>query len=99
MERRRLGGWPGGVPPPRAQARTPARQPAGTPAFRATNNEQPTTNMYHQSYNPTGSVVLSTLVAALPILVLLYFIAVHPHRDERGVRRLGIAAPFAAFYG
>src|SRR5262245_51859913 len=55
--------------------------------------------MYHQNYNPTGSVALSTLVAAIPILVLLYFIAVHPHRDERGVRRLGIAAPFAAFYG
>ncbi len=55
--------------------------------------------MYQQNYNPTGSVVLSTLVAAVPILVLLYFIAVHPHRDERGVRRLGIAAPFAAFYG
>src|SRR5438874_4881818 len=55
--------------------------------------------MYRQNYNPTGSVVLSTIVAAIPILVLLYFIAVHPHRDERGVRRLGIAAPFAAFYG
>src|SRR5258706_57958 len=55
--------------------------------------------MYHQNYNPTGNVVLSTFVAAIPILGLLYFIAVHPHRDERGVRRLGIAAPFAAFYG
>jgi lactate permease len=55
--------------------------------------------MYHQNYNPTGSVVLSTMAAAIPIVVLLYFIAVHPHRDERGVRRLGVAAPFAAFYG
>src|SRR5437016_5114609 len=55
--------------------------------------------MYRQNYNPTGSVVVSTIVAAIPILVLLYCIAVHPHRDERGVRRLGIAAPFAAFYG
>src|SRR5438093_1080840 len=55
--------------------------------------------MYRQNYNPTGNVVLSTIAAAIPILVLLYFIAVHPHRDERGVRRLGIAAPFAAFYG
>src|SRR6267142_1726625 len=55
--------------------------------------------MYHQNYNPTGSVLLSTLAAAIPILVLLYFIALHPHRDKRGVRHLGIAAPFAAFYG
>src|SRR3954453_2168154 len=55
--------------------------------------------MYQQNYNPTNNAALSTLVAAVPILVLLYFIAVHPHRDERGVRRLGIAAPFAAFYG
>src|SRR5713226_2054067 len=55
--------------------------------------------MYHQNYNPTGSVLLSTLLAAVPILVLLYFIAVHPHRDERGVRRFGLAAPYAAFYG
>src|SRR5437899_668744 len=55
--------------------------------------------MYHQNYNPTGSVVLSTLAAAIPILVLLYCIALHPHRDKRGVRHLGISAPFAAFYG
>ncbi len=55
--------------------------------------------MYHQNYNPTGSVLLSTLLAAVPILVLLYFIAVHPHRDERGIRRFGLAAPYAAFYG
>jgi lactate permease len=55
--------------------------------------------MYHQNYNPTGSVLLSTLLAAVPILVLLYFIALHPHRDQRGVRRLGLAAPYAAFYG
>ncbi|HEX9162162.1 MAG TPA: L-lactate permease [Thermoanaerobaculia bacterium] len=55
--------------------------------------------MYHQDYNPTGSVFLSTLIAAVPILVLLYFIALHPHRDKRGVRRLGVSAPYAAFYG
>src|SRR5438876_4322609 len=55
--------------------------------------------MYHQNYNPIGNVALSTLLAAIPILVLLYFIALHPHRDKRGVRHLGIAAPFAAFYG
>src|SRR5208337_5054707 len=55
--------------------------------------------MYHQDYNPFGNVVLSTLVAALPILVLLYFIALHPHRDKKGVKHRGISAPYAAFYG
>jgi lactate permease len=55
--------------------------------------------MYQQNYNPTGSVVLSTLIAAIPIAVLLYFIALHPHRDAQGVRHLGIAAPWAAFFG
>ncbi len=54
--------------------------------------------MYHQNYNPFGNTFLSTLVAAVPILVLLYFIALHPHRDENGVRHLGISAPWAAFY-
>src|ERR1035441_534465 len=55
--------------------------------------------MYKQNYNPLGSVLLSTIVAAMPILVLLYFIALHPNRDKQGVRHLGISAPFAAFYG
>jgi lactate permease len=55
--------------------------------------------MFQQNYNPTGSAFLSTIVAAIPILVLLYFIALHPHRDKQGVKHLGIAAPFAAFYG
>ena len=55
--------------------------------------------MFHQNYNPTGSVVLSTLLAAVPILTLLYFIALHPHRDENGVRHLGISAPWAALFG
>jgi lactate permease len=54
--------------------------------------------MYHQNYNPLGNVLLSTIVAAVPILVLLYFIAVHPHRDKTGTRHLGISAPYAAFY-
>ena len=55
--------------------------------------------MYHQNYDPAGNVVLSTLLAAIPILTLLYFIALHPHRDEQGVRHLGIPAPYAAFLG
>jgi lactate permease len=55
--------------------------------------------MYHQNYDPMGNVFLSTLVAAIPILVLLYFIALHPHRDKKGVKHLGIGAPSAAFCG
>ena len=55
--------------------------------------------MYHQNYNPLGNVLLSTIVAALPILTLLYFVALHPHRDKHGVRHMGISAPYAAFYG
>jgi lactate permease len=55
--------------------------------------------VYSQNYNPLGNSLLSTLVAAVPILVLLYFIALHPHRDDRGQRHLGISAPWAAFAG
>src|SRR5437868_11265474 len=55
--------------------------------------------MYQQSYDPMGNVFLSTVVAAIPIAVLLYFIALHAHRDANGVVQLGIAAPYAAFYG
>src|SRR4051812_19747442 len=55
--------------------------------------------MYQQNYNPTGNVLLSTLLAAVPILVLLYFIALHPRRDAQGRRHLGIAAPYAAACG
>jgi lactate permease len=55
--------------------------------------------MYHQNYNPLGNALLSTIVAAIPILTLLYFIALHPHRDKQGTRHLGISAPYAAFYG
>jgi lactate permease len=55
--------------------------------------------MYHQNYNPMGNFFLSCVVAAIPILTLLYFIALHPHRDAKGVKHLGIAAPYAAFYG
>jgi lactate permease len=55
--------------------------------------------MYLQNYNPLGNVLLSTIAAAVPVAVLLYFIALHPHRDKQGVRHLGISAPYAAFYG
>ena len=55
--------------------------------------------MYQQNYNPLGNAFLSTIVAAIPIAVLLYFIALHPHRDKNGVRHLGISAPYAALFG
>src|SRR5512135_3275512 len=55
--------------------------------------------MFHQNYDPMGNAFLSTVVAAIPILTLLYFIALHPHRDQHGVRHLGISAPYAAFFG
>jgi len=55
--------------------------------------------VYHQNYNPTGSAFLSTVLAAVPIVVLLYFIALHPHRDKQGTKHLGISAPYAAFFG
>ncbi len=54
--------------------------------------------MYQQNYDPLGNVFLSTVAAAVPIVVLLYFIALHPHRDASGTARRGIAAPYAAFY-
>jgi lactate permease len=55
--------------------------------------------MYHQNYDPFGNAFLSTIVAAIPILTLLYLIALHPHRDKDGIRHLGIPAPQAAFGG
>jgi len=55
--------------------------------------------MYHQNYDPLGNTFLSTVAAAVPILVLLYFIALHRHRDPQGNVHLGIAAPYAAFFG
>ena len=55
--------------------------------------------MYQQNYDPLENVFLSTLVAAIPIAVLLYFIALHPHRDKQGQRHLGISAPYAALLG
>lgn len=51
---------------------------------------------YLQNYNPTGSFFLSTLLAAVPILALLYLLALHPHKGKSGRRVLGIYAPYAA---
>jgi lactate permease len=55
--------------------------------------------MYQQTYNPLGNAFLSTIVAAIPILTLLYFIALHRHRDTQGNVHMGISAPYAAFFG
>ena len=55
--------------------------------------------MYHQTYDPLGNVFLSTIVAAIPILTLLYFIALHRYKDAQGNVHLGISAPWAAFFG
>ena len=49
--------------------------------------------MYHQNYDPLGNPFLSTVVAAIPILVLLYFIALHRYRDSQGGVHFGISAP------
>jgi hypothetical protein len=51
--------------------------------------------MFLQNYNPTGIGLLSTLVAAVPILTLLYLIALHPHRDASG-RRLPLVPSMIA---
>jgi lactate permease len=56
-------------------------------------------SVYQQNYDPFENVFLSTVTAAVPIAVLLYFIALHPHLDKQGKRHLGIAAPYAAFLG
>lgn len=51
---------------------------------------------YLQNYNPLNNVVLSTILAALPIATLLYLLAIHPWTDKHGVRHRGIFAPYAA---
>ena len=55
--------------------------------------------MYQQIYDPLGNAFFSTIVAAIPILTLLYFIALHRHRDAMGNVHMGISAPYAAFFG
>ncbi len=51
---------------------------------------------YLQNYNPTGWTWLSTALAALPIITLLYLLAVHPVRRADGSLHLGISAHWAA---
>src|SRR5688572_8634943 len=56
----------------------------------------PSVAEYLQNYNPTHSVLLSTLVAAAPVLTLLYLLALHPVRRGDGSIHLGIPAYWAA---
>lgn len=51
---------------------------------------------FFQNYNPLGSSVLSTLVAAIPIVALLYLLAFHPRTDKHGNKHRGIEPPPAA---
>ncbi|MFZ5814584.1 MAG: L-lactate permease [Bacillota bacterium] len=51
---------------------------------------------YLQNYNALGNALFSTLIAALPILSLLYFLALHPNRDSKGNLQKGIEAWKAA---
>lgn len=51
---------------------------------------------YLQNYNPMGNFWLSVIMAAVPIVTLLYFLALHPHKAKNGEKILGIYAPYAA---
>lgn len=53
-------------------------------------------SLYLQNYNPLGNAFLSTLVASLPILTLLYFLALHPTKGRDGSQHRGIEAYKAA---
>lgn len=54
--------------------------------------------LFQQTYDPFGNPFLSTLLAALPLLLLIYLLALHPWRDKEGRRQRGIGAPKAAFF-
>jgi len=53
---------------------------------------------FQQTYDPFGNPILSTLLAALPLLLLIYLLAMHPWRDKEGRRQRGIGAPKAALF-
>src|SRR5688572_3491644 len=55
-----------------------------------------TTVKYPQNYDPAGNALLSTLLAALPVVTLLYLLALHPTRSNKGALHKGIAAHKAA---
>ena len=47
---------------------------------------------YLQNYDPAGNAFVSTLLAALPVVALLYLLALHPTRSNKGSLHKGIAA-------
>jgi lactate permease len=51
---------------------------------------------YLQNYNPLGNTFASTLAAAVPVVTLLYLLALHPTKSNRGDLHKGIAAHKAA---
>jgi len=51
---------------------------------------------YLQNYNPLGNTFWSTLAAAVPVVTLLYLLALHPTKSNRGGFHKGIAAHKAA---
>jgi len=51
---------------------------------------------YLQNYNPLGNTFASTLAAAVPVVTLLYLLALHPTKTHRGDLHKGIAAHKAA---
>ena len=51
---------------------------------------------YLQNYDPAGNALVSTALAALPVVVLLYLLALHPTRSNKGSLHKGIAAHKAA---
>jgi lactate permease len=51
---------------------------------------------YLQNYDPQHNPLLSTLLAAVPVATLLYFLAIHPIRRSDGLRHYGIPAHHAA---
>jgi lactate permease len=51
---------------------------------------------YVQNYDPTGMGWLSLLAAAVPVLTLLYLLALHPTKQSSGSIHKGIAAHKAA---
>jgi lactate permease len=51
---------------------------------------------YLQNYNPLGHPFWSTLAAATPVVTLLYLLALHPTKSNRGEFHKGIAAHKAA---
>ena len=51
---------------------------------------------YLQNYNPLGNTFWSTVAAAVPVVTLLYLLALHPTKSNRGDLHKGIAAHKAA---